>query len=46
MQVAPVLLAQFVGQYQSNFGTMFAGVTIVLLILLSQRPYFVRSVSS
>ena len=50
MQVAPVALAQFVGQYQSNFGTMFAGATIVSLIpaviLLSLQPYFVRSVSS
>ena len=50
MQVAPVALAQFVGQYQSNFGTMFAGATIVSLIpaviLLSLQPYFVRSVSN
>ena len=50
MQVAPVALAQFVGQYQSNFGTMFAGATIVSLIpaviLLSLQPCFVRSVSS
>ena len=50
MQVAPVALAQFVGRYQSNFGTMFAGATIVSLIpaviLLSLQPYFVRSVSS
>ena len=50
MQVAPVALAQFVGQYQSNFGMMFAGATIVSLIpaviLLSLQPYFVRSVSS
>jgi ABC-type glycerol-3-phosphate transport system permease component len=49
MQVAPVALAQFVGQYQFNFGTMFAGATIVSLIpaviQLSLQPYFVRSVS-
>ena len=50
MQVAPVALAQFVGQYEFNFGPMFAGATIVSLIpaviLLSLQPYFVRSVSS
>jgi putative chitobiose transport system permease protein len=50
MQMAPVALAQFVGQYQFNFGPMFAGATIVSLIpaaiLLSLQPYFVGSVSS
>lgn len=50
MQVAPVALAQFVGQYEFNFGPMFAGATIVsvipAVILLSLQPYFVRSVSS
>jgi ABC-type glycerol-3-phosphate transport system permease component len=50
MQVAPVALAQFVGQFEFNFGAMFAGATIVSLIpaviLLSLQPYFVRSVSS
>lgn len=50
MQVAPVALAQFVGQYEFNFGQMFAGATIVsvipAVILLSLQPYFVRSVSS
>ncbi|CAA9448440.1 MAG: SN-glycerol-3-phosphate transport system permease protein UgpE [uncultured Rubrobacteraceae bacterium] len=50
MQVAPVALSQFVGQYEFNFGALFAGATVVSLIpaviLLSLQPYFVRSVSS
>ncbi len=50
MQVAPVALSQFVGQFESNFGPMFAGATVVsvipAVILLSLQPYFVRSVSS
>jgi ABC-type glycerol-3-phosphate transport system permease component len=50
MQMAPVALAQFVGQYEFRFGPMFAGATIVSLIpaaiLLSLQPYFVGSVSS
>jgi putative chitobiose transport system permease protein len=50
LQVAPVALAQFIGQFELNFGPMFAGSTIVSLIpaviLLSLQPYFVQSVSS
>jgi antimicrobial peptide system SdpB family protein len=50
LQVAPVALAQFIGQFEFNFGPMFAGSTIVSLIpaviLLSLQPYFVQSVSS
>jgi putative chitobiose transport system permease protein len=50
MQVAPVALARFIGEYEPNFGPMFAGATIVWVIpavvLLPLQPYFAQSVST
>lgn len=50
MQVAPVALARYIGQFSFNFGPMFAGSMIVSLIpaiiLLLLQPYFVQSAST
>jgi putative chitobiose transport system permease protein len=50
MQLAPVALAQYIGQFEFTFGPMYAGSTIVSLIpaviLLVFQPYFVRSIAS
>lgn len=50
LQVAPVALAQYLGQFEFNFGAMFAGATLVSLLpavlLLLFQPYFTQSISS
>jgi putative chitobiose transport system permease protein len=50
MQIAPVALAQYIGQFKFTFGPMYAGSAVVSLIpaalLLVFQPYFVRSIAS
>ncbi|NJL54476.1 carbohydrate ABC transporter permease [bacterium] len=49
LDVAPVALAKFLGQFDFNFGQMFAGSVIIalipMLILLPLQRYFTQSIS-
>ena len=50
MQVAPVALAQYLGQFEFNFGAMFAGATLVSVVpavlLLAFQRYFTQSIAA
>ncbi|MBO0794714.1 MAG: carbohydrate ABC transporter permease [Ktedonobacteraceae bacterium] len=50
MNLAPVQLAQFLGQYSFDFGTLFAGAlmlsVIPMLVVLPLQRYFIQSVAT